>query len=397
MLSGLRTYPVSAAARRPLINFMLNALKDRGCRIIHISSPDRAPFVFTFELSSGERMGVVAYAFLATRTPTKNRPKDERSFQVKYGSKESYAAANLHRVWRDPLGLFTTLFIGISPSEGYFVSADPAMHDPTKFFIRIEFKDEQVEEIAKEKWFAWERDRRLLDEPIEVMVGATAEHFLELIRFERAAEGLDQGNRQLLAESPAFFSAAPPGASSVPDAAEIFPASVHPLAEELALSPDEILDLIASARRLKMAVRGWVAEEHLKTELSRIPDVTECERLDKEGGADVSLRYRGGRPLLVECKNSLRKTDRLGNPRLDFQRTRTSKGDPCSRYYAPTDFDVVAACLHAVTQEWEFRYVLPGALREHGRCEGKITNNIIVDGLWASDPSPVFQAAGGAQ
>ena len=183
MLSALRTYPVSAAARRPLINFMLDALKGRGCRIIHASAPNRAPFVFTFELSSGERMGVVAYAFLATRTPTKNRPKNERSFQVKYGSKESYAAENVHRVWRDPLGLFTTLFIGISPREGYFVSADPAMHDPTKFFIRIEFKDEHAEEIVKDKWFAWERDRRFLDEPIEVIVGATAEHFLELIRF----------------------------------------------------------------------------------------------------------------------------------------------------------------------------------------------------------------------
>ena len=173
---------------------MLNALKDRGCRIIHASTPDRAPFVFTFELSSGERMGVVAYAFLATRTPTKNRPKDERSFQVKYGSKESYAAENLHRVRRDPLGLFTTLFIGISPSEGYFVSADPAMHDPTKFFIRIEFKDEHVEEIAKEKWFAWERDRRLLDEPIEVMVGATESSLRALGRGETPkASGPIQG------------------------------------------------------------------------------------------------------------------------------------------------------------------------------------------------------------
>jgi hypothetical protein len=52
MLWGLRTYPVLATARRPLINFMLNALKDRGCRIIHASTPNRAPFVFTFELST---------------------------------------------------------------------------------------------------------------------------------------------------------------------------------------------------------------------------------------------------------------------------------------------------------------------------------------------------------
>ena len=38
-------------------------------------------------------------------------------------------------------------------------------------------------------------------------------------------------------------------------------------------------------------------------------------------------------------------------------RTRASKADPCSRFYSPNDFDVVAACLHAVSERWEFRYV----------------------------------------
>jgi len=149
-------------------------------------------------------MGVVAYAFLATRTETKNRPKDERSFQPKYGGKKDNKP---HPVWQDPLGLFTTIFVGISPSEGYFVAADPQMHNPTKLFIRIEFKDRHVVDIKRHGWATWERDRRSGDnEPIEVLVGGTAERFLDLIRFERAAQNLDQGNRQLLAERPELFS-----------------------------------------------------------------------------------------------------------------------------------------------------------------------------------------------
>jgi hypothetical protein len=58
---------------------------------------------------------------------------------VKYGSKADYHNTNTHRIWRDPLGLFTTLFLGISPEGDFFVAADPAMHDPTKFFIRARF------------------------------------------------------------------------------------------------------------------------------------------------------------------------------------------------------------------------------------------------------------------
>ena len=74
MIPGLRTYSVSAARREPLIDFMLGALGDAGCKILHSSPADQAPFVITFETASGERMGVVAYAFLANRTLTKEPP-----------------------------------------------------------------------------------------------------------------------------------------------------------------------------------------------------------------------------------------------------------------------------------------------------------------------------------
>lgn len=396
MIPGLRTYSVNARARQPLLDFMTGALLGSGCKIVHSSPPDRAPFVIAFETPRGERVGIVAYAFLATRTPTKNRPLDERSFQIKYGSKESYQGSNAHELWQDPFGMFTTLLLGIDPSGGFCVSADSVLHSPTKFFIRMEFKDEHADAVAKRGWLAWERVKRNtpVDAPrVETLIGATRDRFLDLVRFERAARGLDPGNRLILGEGHA--SSLPTG--SVPDVDPgdtiLGLAEAHPLVQQFALSPSEILDLIAGARRLKMAVRGWVAEEHLRGSLARLPGITHCERLDGEGGPDLRVAYRGGPALTIECKNVARQVDKQGSPRIDFQRTRAAKSDPCSRYYQPTEFDIVAACLHAVTGAWDFRYALPSALPPHKSCVGRITSNIRVDGRWVADAEEMFRLA----
>jgi len=62
----------------------------------------------------------------------------------------------------------------------------------------------------------------------------------------------------------------------------------HPLAKELELTPDDILDVIANARRLKMAVRGWVAEKHLRETLSKVPGITCFESIEQEGALDLA-------------------------------------------------------------------------------------------------------------
>lgn len=397
MIPGLRTYGVSATARRPLIDFMVEALQEAGCRILHQSSPERAPFVLAFETVKGERMGIVAYAFTATRTPTRNRPDDERSFQIKYGSKQGYPDGNSHELWLDPMGMFTTLLVGIDTKEGYCLSADPIVHSPTKFFIRLEFKDEHVDRIKAAGWHAWQRIKRRPAEHdlrVETLVGATKERFLNLVRFERAARDLDPGNRLILAERhrlPSPTRQGIRGASAEELATTI--AESHPLAQQFGLSTDEVLDLIMNARRLKMAVRGFVAEEHLRAMLARVPGVTACERLDAEGGPDIRLRYRRGPTLTIECKNVARETDRHGNPKVDFQRTRAAKGNPCSRYYERSEFDVVAACLHAVTQRWDFKFALPRDLPDHKSCAGRISSNIRIDQHWAADAALTFEAA----
>jgi hypothetical protein len=116
------------------------------------------------------------------------------------------------------------------------------------------------------------------------------------------------------------------------------------------MAPAAILNLIQSASRLKMAV-------------------------------------------LIERKNVLRVL-RGGFPRLDFQRTRASKSDPCSRYYRPRDFHVVAACLHAVTEQWEYRFMPTSKLQPHHKCPGRLHNTLSIDEKWHSDPADAFLAVG---
>ena len=389
-----RSYRVNARDREPLLSFILDALRAAHCRIVYASPPNQAPFRITFESPFGERLGIIAYAFLANSRRTRNRPTDEHRFQVKYGSKDF----RLHQLYQDPFGLYTTLFLGISPDRGIFVAADPVLHSPTRFFISIEFKEPQVNLIERTGWHVWERDRRSQeDEPIEVLVGGTRDSFLRYVRFERDALGEDQGHRQLLAERavrPTDYSPKSSQGSNVvlPWASR----TLHSLAQEFSLSEHEVLDLIAGARRLKMAVRGWVAEHHLVNHLQRVPGVTDCRALDIEGSPDVELRFEGSRPLRIECKNVLRMRTARGDIRLDFQRTRASKKNPCSRYYGPGDFDIVAACLHAVTEDWRFRYARPVALDAHPHCRGKLSSNVRLDSRWHEEAMGVLRAAASA-
>lgn len=382
-------FRVQARDREPLIEFMIQALRSSGCRIIHRPRADIAPFRITFETPGGERLGIIAYAFLATFTPTKNRPDDEHSFQVKYGSKDG----KLHQLWQDPYGLYTTLFLGINPELDLFVAADPVVHNPTKFFIRVEFKQEHVDEILRRKWHAWERRKVQHSEPVEVLVGGTADSFLRLIRFEREVLGEAPGHRQLLAEralDPSSQIVLPSTAAPIPGDVRL-----HQLAREFELDEHEVLNLIAGTRRLKMAVRGWVAEEHLVRHLRDVRGVSECNRSDAEGGPDVLLRYQRGPLIRLECKNVLRDRAANGDARVDFQRTRSSKNNPCSRFYSADDFEVVAACLHAVSERWEFRFAPTSLLDPHKKCAGKLSNLVRVDQRWQAPIEDVLRVASG--
>jgi hypothetical protein len=378
-----KVYGVSAQYKAPLLDFICEALARRGCRVVYIGPADRAPFHIVFDMPGAERISVLAYAFLANSKVTRNRPADEHRFQVKYGGDLS----GVLDVAVDPHGIVTTIFLGIDPERGLFVAADPLMNNPSPMSRSIEFKAEHVALIERDGWTAWERERRdartttrrafelLPDVRTEILIGGKKERLLDLIMMERVARGLDPGERHLVADK---FRELPRQPSSA--------LTSHKLLAELDIAPEALLDLINSASRLKMAVRGWVAEAHLEAYLRGIEGVTACSRLIEEGRPDISLQWKGGRPILIECKNVLRTTYADGTPKLDFQRTRASKADPCSRYYSSRDFEVLAACLHPVRERWEFCFALTSELPAHGTCSGKLDNNVRVAGnVFTSD------------
>jgi hypothetical protein len=370
-----KVYSVSARHKATLLLFIRDALEARGCAIRYVGPPNRAPVHMVLDVPGGERLSVLIYAFLANAKATKNRPLDEHRFQIKFGGD----LGGVIDVAVDPLGVTTTIFVGIDLERKVFVAADPLMNNPSPMSRSVEFKSENVQQILARGWAAWERERREAktttrrafeltpDIRTEVLIGGKQERLLDLILLERVAQGLDPGERHLIADKFSKF---------VGKAVEN--QFSHRLLDELNIAPEALLDLISSASRLKMAVRGWVAESHLETFLKSIDGMSECRRIQEEGKPDITLRWKGGRPILVECKNVLRITYAHDIPKLDFQRTRASKADPCSRYYKPSDFEVVAACLHPITEHWEFRFALTRELPPHKTCDGRIHNNIRV-------------------
>jgi hypothetical protein len=377
-----RVYSVRAHDKAPLLQFIREALEARGCSIRHIGPANRAPFYIVFDLPGGERLSVLAYAFFANAEPTKNRPHDEHRFQIKYGGD----LKGVLDVAVDPLGVVTTIFLGIDLARKVFVAADPLLNNPSPMSRSVEFKTANIDQINSDGWAAWERDRRapktkdrraaeLADTRTELLIGGRQEHLLDLVLLERIALGLDPGERHLIADK---FKVIPKRRKSSEPA--LLHVASHKLLDELQIEPNALFDLISSASRLKMAVRGWVAEAHLEAHLKNIHGVTDCVRLQGDGKPDVSLRWKGSKPILIECKNVLRTTYAGGVPKLDFQRTRAAKSDPCSRYYMPSDFQVVAACLHPLTEQWEFSFALTTDLPAHGSCRGRIDNNIRVAG-----------------
>jgi hypothetical protein len=387
-----RTYRVSPGKRAGTIDWLVRGLEMGGCRIIVPPARNTAPFKIILDTPDGERIGVILYLFTISCVLTRNRPGDECRFQIKYGGRDGL----LHELWQDPTGLYTTVLLGIDPTTGCWVAADPVLHSPTLMFISLEFKQHHLDAARETGWHVWERDSAIdSDEPTEVLVGGCPERLIDLIKLERAAKGLDQGHRELLATARLADAMEHPSRAlaQVPQApASIEERRLHQIAREFGMSPDEILSLIAEAPRLKMAVRGWVAEAHLQRVLAQVPGVSGCERPNLEGRPDIRLTYRGRGPIYIECKNVLRETTRDGLARVDFQRTRASQGDRCSRYYRPDEFNVLAACLHAITERWEFMYRLPAAMAPHKTCPGRLSNLVRVDDHW-SDAERALAAA----
>jgi hypothetical protein len=375
--------------REPIVHFISKALERCGARILSPADPSLAPFEFVIETPEGERLELVCYAFLTNKYGQKGRPSDEHRFQVKYGSKSE----GFHRLHLPDRPGQVTLLFGVHLRERLFIACDPAMHERTRFFRSVEFKTGHLERAEENGWFGWERDRspvrRKLPPPMEdarteVLLAFAPERFLQYVGFERVATGMDPGERLLLADKIGATSAAP--ATGL----------IHPLERELGLTSTEILDMIGNVFRLKAAIRGSAAELHLGEYLREVPGVSNVRSIDEDGKPDFEIVFRK-RPVLIECKNVLRRTHADGSPLVDFQKTRASKRNPCSRYYKADQFDVLAACLHPLTERWEYRFVTTSMLAPHATCVGRLSQRVMVSGAhWHSDLESLLKGASGS-
>lgn len=369
-----KRYTVSSADKRPLLEVFSEALRAGGAEILEHPDPSIAPFEYVIATPKGERLRLIAYIFRANKYEQQGRPEDEHRFQIKYGSDFT----DYHYLELPALGdkSTVTLFVGVHLEEGVIVGCDPTMHNPTWFSKSVEFKDEQLELARKGGWYAWERERReggrrkeplpLLDYRTETVVAFTPESLLRYIELERVASGIDPGERLLLAETP-------PGEQR------------HALEIELGLSAGEIMDMIQRGFRLKVAVRGGAAQLHLGKLLETVSGITKIVPIDEDARPDFEVRYRNRRrPVTIECKNVLRSHRLQGLPIVEYQKTRASKGDPlCGRYYTFGHCDILAACLHPITVQWEYRFCASPHLPPHASCHGKVQSRIAVGGaVW---------------
>jgi hypothetical protein len=142
--------------------------------------------------------------------------------------------------------------------------------------------------------------------------------------------------------------------------------------------------MIANRARLTVAVRGGVAEHHLERALDADPAVISATLIERDGEPDFDVVLVDDRRVLVECKNVSPHRYADGSPKVEVQKTRSQKDDPAGRFYRPEQFDVVAACLYAVTGNWEFRYKATARMARHERHPDRLAVLHRVDDTWST-------------
>lgn len=347
--------------RTDLHDSLLHAVEASGGHVLYASNPGRAPVYLGVQLDSDERIGMLVYPFRITRNTIRNRPSDEIRGQLRYGSEDSWKRE--HPVGHDVAGVDVTTIIGIDLADGVLLGLDANLWDPLPMGISFYAKDAEIQKAKESGWHVWEKVNRGGNKRtearspmnLETVVAFTSDRLIDYARLERRATSLHL-------DPPLRFAAAIAMADrALPDE----PQRRHVLEEQFALSSEQILDIIGGRNRLSVAVRGGVAEYHLERQLTEAPGVASVQRLDVDAMHDFDVTLDDGTFLRVECKNASPKTSASGAFKVEVQKTRASKSDPASRFYAVDGFDVVAACLFSPTGRWEFRFGRTADMARH--------------------------------
>ncbi len=384
-----RSYPHAYRVhrRRDLVEFLTQAVEAAGGVPRYVSESTIAPVYLGVEVAEDERLGLLCYPFRCNPPPITNRPPDEHRLQIRYGGEASWATE--HPLAQDVASVDVTLVLGVHLESRILLGLDPLLYDPLPMGISIEFKQADLEAVRSHTWHVWERENRRgrrraaprARHGLETLVGFAPERLLDYARLERHATALGL-------DPPLRFRAAQAAASR----RHVAQGTRHALEREFDLDPTTLLTIIEERGRLKVAVKGGVAEYHLGDRLRSDPDVVDVEHVDRDGPPDFQVRLRDGRRVGVECKNASPKPytradepdDAPGDPKVEVQKTRAQKGDPAGRLYRPDQFDVVAACLFATTGRWEFKFRASRSLARDATHSDRIAPMQRVNRLWSS-------------
>ncbi len=376
--SYARVYRVSK--RADIHSFLCEAVAASGGYLLYASPADRSPVYLGIQGPNDERIGVLCYPFRCNAAPIKGRPADEHRVQIRYGGERSWMNEE-HPLGIDVAAVDTTTVLGVHIERGLIVGLDPLRYDPLPMGISVELKEADLLHALESGWHVWERINRpgrrrgttRVGEGLETLIAFTPNRLIEYIEFERRASGLrlDAALRFRAAQVACWDPILPSGVRG------------RRMEEEFELSSDQILEIISSRSRLEVAVRGGVAEHHLQRHLNTDPDVSSADLIDRDGEPDFAVTLADGLLVLVECKNISPNTYADGTPKVEVQKTRSQR-DPAGRFYLPGQFDVVAACLYAVTGRWEFRFKATAAMARHPQHPSRLAVLHRVDDTWAS-------------
>jgi hypothetical protein len=347
--------------RTDLHEFLLRAVEASGGRVLYTSASDSAPVYLGVQLDSDERIGMLVYPFRVTRNVIRNRPENEVRGQLRYGGAESWARD--HPLGTDVAGVDITMVLGIDLEDGVLLGLDARLWNPLPMGISFYAKLADIYEARRTSWHVWEKvnrpgtKRQEARSPtnLETIVAFTPQRLVDYARLERRATSLRL-------DPPLRFAAAV--AMREPGRVR-HEQSRHVLERQFDLTSRQILDIIGGRNRLSVAVRGGVAEHHLERLLTSAEGVSRVDRLDVDAMHDFDVMLTDHRIVRVECKNASPKRLANGDSRVEVQKTRSSKGDPASRFYPVDAFDVVAACIYPLSGEWEFRFGRTAEMARH--------------------------------
>lgn len=368
------------SGRADVHGYLVAAARRSGAEPLYVSDAHRCPVYLGLQGPNDERVGVLCYPFRCNPAPIKGRPPDEHRVQIRYGGEGSWAGE--HPLGFDIGSVDTTLVLGVHVEADLLIGLDPLRYDPLPMGISIEFKQADLDLAGRRGWHVWERENRpgrrrgvtRVREGLETIVAFRPERLLAYVGFERRATGLrlDPPLRFRAAEIAAIDPVLPNATGG------------HELEEEFDLSSQEILEIIANRSRLSVAVRGGVAEHHLLLRLRDDPSVIAATQIDVDGRPDVDVTLADGDRVLVECKNVSPHPYADGSAKVEVQKTRSQRDDPAGRFYRPDQFDVVAACLYAITGRWEFRYKATRAMARHPQHPDRLAVLHRVDDSWST-------------